>query len=105
MKHFSVFRHGGQHPEANVPVKVTNTTHSLCSELCCVVTNGQDSEEVSVSLCHDPFCIISSLRNGGDNGLLPYMELHVTHAHTIHVQSRTHFSYVESVRSQCPKMH
>lgn len=50
-----------------MPVKVMNTTHSLCSDLCCVVTNGQDSEEVSVSLCHDPFCIISSLRNGGDN--------------------------------------
>lgn len=102
MKHFSVFRHGGQHPEASVPVKAMNTTHSLCSELCCA--NRQDSEEVSVSLCHDPFCIISTLRNGGDNGLSPYMELHVTHAHIIHVQSHAHFRYAESVRSQCAQL-
>lgn len=33
------------------------------------------------------------------------MELRVTHAHIIHVQSRAHFRYAQCVRSQCPEMH
>lgn len=48
----------------------------LKCELWSVVMTGQDSEEVSVCLCHDPFCIISTPHNDCDNGLLPSMELH-----------------------------